>query len=222
MVSLVLASSVAFAQGAAPAGSAPAPAPAGSGEAPAEEAPKKPTTPAAGYAFSDKPAPQRRARTLKKHKAGPIATFPGFEQLPDGGSRVFVTLSSQVPVEERKAQGSVTYVLKGAHVQLHNNTNALVTVHFNTPVSRAKLVPSGNDLLLVIDLRAAAQPTWKMNEAQDKTAMLQVDFPKGDYLTGVDPEQQQRENDEAKRPAKKPAKKGAPPPPPAGGQGPNP
>jgi hypothetical protein len=196
IVSLVLASSVAFAQGTPAPRAAAAPAPQAGASAPASPAqgaasgdadpakpgePKKPTREAGGYSFSDKPAP-RRARGVARRAAGPVATLPGFEQLPDGGSRVFVHVSSQVPVEERKAQGSVTYVLKGAHVQFHNNTNALVTVHFNTPVARARLVPSGGDLLLQIDLRAATLPTWKMNEAQDKSATLVIDFAKGDFL----------------------------------------
>ncbi len=114
--------------------------------------------------------------------AGPIATLPGFETLGDGSTRVFVQLTQNVSVEERKAKGTLTYVLKGTHVTIHNNTNPLVTVHFNTPVSQARLRPAGNDLLLVIDLRAATAPAWKMNAAKDGTAILQVDFPKGSFL----------------------------------------
>jgi hypothetical protein len=166
-----------------------APAGAGSGGAPAtdDKAPEKKVVPAAGYAYSDKP--QKRTttttkRALRKAPAGPTATFPGFEQLPDGGSRLFVHLTQSVPVEERRAQGSITYVLKGAHVRQSNNTNSLVTVHFNTPVSKAKLVPHGNDLLFVVDLRAASAPTWKMQDAPDKSATLNIEFPKGDF--GVD------------------------------------
>lgn len=221
VVSLLLVSSVAFAQaGAASAGAPGAAAPPAA--APAEPAPDpsapaeppKKTTPAAGYAFRDTPAAGtgRRARAVKR-TTGPVAMFPGFEQLPDGGTRVFVVLSQQVHVEERKAQGTLTYVLKGAHVQHRNNTNALVTVHFDTPVSRAKLVPAGADLHLVVELRAAAQPTWKLVDAQDKTSTLQIDFPKGDYLAGGEPK------DEDTRPAKPGAKgastKAAPAAPPA-------
>jgi hypothetical protein len=108
--------------------------------------------------------------------------MPGFEQTSDGGSRLFVQLSQSVKVEERKTAGSVTYILKGASPRVWNNTNALVTVHFNTPVSRARLVPVGGDLHFVVDLRAAVAPTWKVDEAQDKSATLAIDFPKGDYL----------------------------------------
>jgi len=161
-----------------------APAPGPQSDSPPPE--KKAVTPAAGYAYSDKPAAAARTTSAprgSRYKAsGPVVNMPGFEPTTDGGSRLFVQLSQNVQVEERKAQGSITYVLKGASPRVWNNTNALVTVHFNTPVSRARLVPQGADLHFIIELRSAATPTWKMNDSQDKTAMLAVDFPKGDYL----------------------------------------
>lgn len=153
------------------------------GSGPASDVPeKKPSGPTAGYAYSDKPTASSRSPHARYRKSGPVVNMPGFEQTADGGSRLFVQLSQNVPVEERKAQGSITYVLKGASPRVWNNTNALVTVHFNTPVARARLVPHGKDLLFVIDLRAAATPTWKVTESADKTAILSIDFPKGDYL----------------------------------------
>ena len=201
---VLLASGVALAQGAkgqAAAQDAPA-----TSAAPSATTPPRPM---AGYSYSDpKPAkgqqgqqgqaqqgqaqqgqaqqaPRPRvAKATPKVQSGPIATLPGFEVLGDGGSRVFVQLTQNVPVEERKAKGSVTYVLKGAHVAIHNNTNPLVTVHFNTPVSKAQLRPAGGDLLLVIDLRAPSTPAWKINAAKDGTAILQIDFPKGAFGSG--------------------------------------
>jgi hypothetical protein len=111
-----------------------------------------------------------------------VATLPGFEMMPDGGSRLFVELTRTVPVEEKKAAGTITYVLKGAHIDKRNNANALVTVHFNTPVTRARLIPSGRDLHFVIDLRQNAVPTWKLAPAKDGSSILQIDFAKGDFL----------------------------------------
>ena len=161
--------------------------PQGGGETPAappEGEKKRPVTPAAGYAYGDKrggatasAAPRSRYRAR-----GPVVNMPGFEQTADGGSRLFVQLTQNVPVEERKAQGSITYGLKGASPRVRNNTNALVTVHFNTPVSRARLVPHGQDLHFIVELRGAATPTWKVTDAQDKSALLSIEFPKGDYL----------------------------------------
>jgi|GEM_PF-1176635 len=167
--------------------------PSGGGAGPAgttgsDDAKKTPHRDAAGFTFTDKPAAAARrpatARASGRHAAGPHASYPGFEQLPDGGSRLFVHLSQSVPVEERRAQGSVTYVLKGAHVRVHNDTNALVTVHFNTPVATARLVPHGADLHFVVSLRGSSTPTFKVQDAQDKTATLTIDFPQGDFSGG--------------------------------------
>jgi len=218
----------------APAGGTAAPAGAGDSRSAAQKNldapgdPKSEKRDAAGFTFNDKPAVRRGPfRTVK---AGPLATFPGFEQLPDGGSRVFVQISQNVPVEERRAQGSITYVLKGAHVRVHNDTNTLVTVHFNTPVATAKLIPSGNDALLVVNLRATSSPTFKVTDNTDKSSTLTIDFAKGDFgnadtvtQTPDTPSQPTaRKVGRSKRggapPAPPPAPNGAPPPapPPAG------
>jgi hypothetical protein len=103
--------------------------------------------------------------------------------LPDGGSRLFVEITRKVNIEEKRAARVLTFVLKGTRVVYRNNENALVTVHFNTPVSRARLLPSGHDLLFSVDLRADATPAWKMvTDEDDGSATLQVDFPKGSFL----------------------------------------
>ncbi len=165
----------------------PGPAPAPPPAPPAQPAPATPpgsaVAPAGslgGYAWNNaKPAP---ARGWVHRARGPDATLPGFETLADGTTRLFVQLTKMVPVEERKAAGTVTYVLKGAHVGIWNNTNALVTTHFNTPVARARLVPHGADLFFVVELRANVVPAFRMAATKDGTAMLQVEFAKGDFL----------------------------------------
>jgi hypothetical protein len=124
------------------------------------------------------PAPVRRYYA----PAGPTAVLPGFEPLGDGSSRFFVELTKTVPVVEQKGNGTITYVLKGAHVAVYNNYRALVTVHFNTPVWRARLVPRGGDLLFVLEMRAAnVTPTFKVDTAPDGMATLEVDFPAGQF-----------------------------------------
>jgi hypothetical protein len=112
----------------------------------------------------------------------PVATLPGFEMLPDGGSRLFVEVTRKVDVQERRAPRALTFVLKGARVVHRNNENALVTVHFNTPVARARLLPSGHDLIFAVDLRADSTPAWKLVGDADGSATLQVDFAKGAFL----------------------------------------
>jgi hypothetical protein len=141
----------------------------------------------AGYAYSDTPRgkTKKRAANVGK-KPGPLATMPGFESKNDGGTRLFVALTQQVQVEERRAQGTLTYILKGAHIDRRNNMNALETVHFNTPVSRARLVPKGKDLWFIVDLRAAATPAWKMQPGENNTALLVIDFAGGQFLSGAE------------------------------------
>lgn len=180
---------------AAPAATGTAAAPAatttaGGGNDSGDQKPKGPVRAATGYGYGTPPsgtkpaAPVATPRRAVARPGAPIATFPGFEVTGDGGSRVFVQLTQQVPVEERRAAGSITYVLKGARVNVWNNHNALVTVHFNTPVTRARLVSVGADTHLVVELRSAATPTYNVSAVQGGGAVLSVVFPKGDFITG--------------------------------------
>jgi hypothetical protein len=177
-------------------GANPSPNPSATTTASATDAPTASETanarPATGYGYSDK-SPRRapgfavhsgtgHPRRTVPHAAGPIATLPGFEMLPEGGSRLFVEVTQPVRIEEHKSRGKVTYVLKGAHVALRNNENPLVTVHFNTPVTQARLFPVGNDLHFVVDLRADATPTWKGAPGKEGSFVLTIDFPKGTYI----------------------------------------
>ncbi|MGH7280240.1 MAG: hypothetical protein ACRELY_01850 [Polyangiaceae bacterium] len=155
----------------------------------ASAAPTSTSAPTMGYAYGDGShhakdgsAPRAHARARLRHVAGPIATLPGFLLLPEGGSRLFVELTQNVRVEEKPMAGGITYVLKGAHVVKRNNENALVTVHFNTPVTRARLIPRGGDLHFVVELRQNVKPTWKLVPAKDGAAVLQIDFPGGNFL----------------------------------------
>lgn len=132
-----------------------------------------------GYTYSDK-RPARGPVYHAVHK-GPHAAFPSFAMVDTQRSRLTVQLSSVVPVEEKKAAGTVTYIIKGAHVARYNDTHALVAVHFNTPMTMARLRNTGKDVELRVDLRAAVTPTFAV--AQTKTgATLTIDFPGGEYL----------------------------------------
>jgi hypothetical protein len=136
---------------------------------------------------------------------------PGFETLADGSSRLFVELTKPVAYETKTAKGSVTYVLKGARVRRRNNTNALVTVHFNTPVTSARLVPHGRDLWFVVELRAPVQPTVTMDAGKDGAAVMHIELPKGQYL----PEAASNPAPPATAVPPPDAAKSVPPPPPA-------
>jgi hypothetical protein len=150
-----------------------APAATASAAAAHAAAPAKPKGKAKGKA--------RRHSAAAVNTTGPVATFPGFRILENGMSRVYVDLTGSVPVEEHAAQGSLTYVLKGARVLSRNNRNPLITTHFSSPVARARLVPAGGDLELVIDLRGATTPAHRIVADAGGKARLEVDFPAGNF-----------------------------------------
>ncbi|WP_437692369.1 hypothetical protein [Sorangium sp. So ce176] len=172
-----LAPSLALAQSAPAAPkAAPAPAKAAAAGNPAADAPR------AGAAGAPQATRQRAARARKpKQKAAvldgrPVATFPGFRMLPTGGSRVFVQIhGGKVDVAESKAAGRLVYRMKGAGA-IQTNRFPLVTAFFATPVSQVQLVDQGNDLDMVIDLRAQTDATYRVIET-DQGVVLQVDFP---------------------------------------------
>jgi len=185
---LGLAPAVALAQGAGP---QPTPAPAdtsGQSAAPTSSGSARPVVPATGYGWSTTPVKHGgrvRIRAIRAKAGAPAGTvIPGFETLADGTTRVFVQLPHQVTYAAKPSKGSLVYVLKGIHADRRNNLNALVTVHFNTPVTSARLVPHGGDLWLVMELRASVQPSVAMDGTKDGGAMLRVEFPRGDYLGG--------------------------------------
>jgi hypothetical protein len=138
---------------------------------------------APGLAFAQAPAPAapRVARHASTDPRAGVSMW-GFEPLADGSTRLFVELTKPVTYESKAARGSITYVLKGARVMRRNNTNPIVTVHFNTPVTSARLVPHGHDLWFVIDLRADVQPAVSMDAGKDGGAVMKIELPKGAYL----------------------------------------
>jgi hypothetical protein len=140
---------------------------------------------AAPVASAPQKTPTKRAVKATgrvKHVGSAGSVVPGFETLADGSTRLFVELSQPVKYEAKPAGTVFTCVLKGAHVDRRNNYNPLVTVHFNTPVTSARLVPHGGDLWLVAALRAKVAPTVTMDPTKEGGAMLRVEFPKGDYV----------------------------------------
>jgi hypothetical protein len=186
----------ALARAEAPASSEAAPAAAGDEKKAEEKKPEKKGE-VGGYAYDEKRSPRREAphrvwhRATLSKMAGPTATYPGIEVLSDGGSRWSVRLNQSAIVEERRAAGAITYVLKGTHLRVHNDGNALVSLHLNTPVARARLAQVGADVHFVLELRphdAATTASFKVEENPDKSALLRIDFPKGDYVHDLPPE----------------------------------
>jgi hypothetical protein len=144
---------------------------------------KKPERASAGYTYSDTPrAASKGGGRVRKSatKNSVIASYPTLTQ-EQGHSRLSVRLSKNVTVETHKAEGAITYVIKGARIAHWNDTHPLVTVHFNTPVSVAALHPHKGDVEFRVELRSAVEPTQTIEQSGD-AAVLHIDFPAGEFL----------------------------------------
>ena len=135
---------------------------------------------AAAAASAPSSAPARSSP--KAGRGGTAAGPPEFETMADGSTRLSIALSQSIPYDAKSSPGRLVYVLKAARAAHRNDYNPLVTVDFNTPVARARLTPHGRDLWFVVDLRASVKPDVTTEPAKDGGVVLQIAFPKGDYL----------------------------------------
>jgi hypothetical protein len=121
------------------------------------------------------------------HEAGgPAITFTGFHVFDDGRSRIFVKLTSEVPVEARYSGRRVEYIFRGAKIPVRNNKNPLITEHFPASIVSARYAADKKgkgrdkqaDARLEIVLREESKPTHKVERQGDGTAIFTVDLPK--------------------------------------------
>jgi hypothetical protein len=104
----------------------------------------------------------------------PIATYPGFRMLPGGRSEVWLRVSQPVAVTCKRADSKLTCFMPGVQVGVRNNTNPLVTSHFNSPISRAQLRPVRGGAKLVVELRESVEPLHTTAPEPGGTMLLHV------------------------------------------------
>lgn len=133
-------------------------------------------------------------------EGGVAVTFTGFDEQPDGTSRLYVKLSRAVDVEPVSSGTHLEYFLVGATIPIRNNKNPLITRHFGVQVMSARLVSEGPakekaktrkrtkakappqpdtgrlGVRLVIETREPVKPRSRMVKNQDGTAIFIVDF----------------------------------------------
>jgi hypothetical protein len=118
----------------------------------------------------------------------PQVTWPGFEMLATGGSRVFLQLTGRVETELRTGPDRVVLVLKNARIAGRNNKRPLETSFFSTPVNRAWLQQRGVDAELTIELRVSSQPSISAAQAATGYYFVLLEFPAGAYRPPDQPE----------------------------------
>jgi hypothetical protein len=139
-------------------------------------------------------------------------TFTGFDEHPDGSSRLFVKLSHPVSVEPTFSGTHLEYALIGTRIPIKNNENPLITTHFGTQVVSARLVledhananaksskgkkrgkikaaPLVADAArLVIETREVVKPPYKMLRNADGSAVLVIDFARPSKTPAPEPD----------------------------------
>jgi hypothetical protein len=171
---LLLFAAEARAEGAAPAPAAKAAAGVAAGKRPAA-APSAAARPKVAGKSAKRGAQQTKRIQAALASNTPIATLPAFRLLDDGSTRITVEVSRKVAVTEHKAQGRVVYSLAGVAVPGNNTRLPLPTGFFRTPVGRVEMVEQGGGSDLVIELREAVAPTYRVLDTP-RGIVIQVDF----------------------------------------------
>lgn len=147
----------------------------------AQEAPDANTAPG-GYAGVCPGTANPPAVAVPAGQAPARITWPGFQMLPDQGSRIFLqaTIAFQYSTESR----GKTFVVSLGDVRPagENNARPLETRFFNTPVLRAEIKRVKKETLLVLELRSDVAPRVHTATGPNGYFFLYLDFPPGQYV----------------------------------------
>jgi hypothetical protein len=124
-------------------------------------------------------SPATRARA---GSTPPAITWPGFQMQPDGSSRVFVQITTQVDVSAALVDGKVIVDFGNVSIAGSNNRRPLVTKFFNTPVTSVEVKRANKRTTLVLTMRAPIEPRVSQEQAKSGFHFVYVDFPPGSYL----------------------------------------
>lgn len=113
-----------------------------------------------------------------------LVTWPGFQMLPDGGSRVFVQTSVEVTPELKRDGQSDNWQVLLAHVALPpgNARRPLDTHFFNTPVTSIRTLARGQGVVVLLTMRAKLKPIVRTERAQSGYFFTYLEFPAGNFL----------------------------------------
>lgn len=122
------------------------------------------------------------------HKGPLTITWPGFQMLPDGSSRVFIQSTAPLaPKVLPAADGKFELQLPGARVTAHTNRLPLDTRFFNTPVSRVSLSVARSGATLQLEMRAPVTPQISTTQGNEGYYFTFVELPKGEYIKDAAP-----------------------------------
>lgn len=113
-----------------------------------------------------------------------LVTWPGFQMMPNGGSRVFVQTSVEVTPELKRDGQSDNWQIVLAHVALPpgNARRPLDTHFFNTPVTSIRTLARGQGVVVLLGMRAKLKPVVRTERAQSGYFFTYLEFPAGSFL----------------------------------------
>lgn len=113
-------------------------------------------------------APARRA----------MISFSGYQRLPEGRGRLFIHLSARPELMVMETGGTEQrYRLVDTDIGVRNNRHPLELREFDDLLVRSQLTPSGDDVILALRLRRAAELQYEFVELDDGRVSLQIDLP---------------------------------------------
>ena len=110
-----------------------------------------------------------------------LVTWPGFQMLPSGGSRVFIQLTVEVKPELKHSGANWQLVLPGVSLPAGNARLALDTSFFNTPVKSVRSRKHKSDVIVQLDMRAKVAPSLRTEKASTGYFFVYVEFPIANY-----------------------------------------
>lgn len=112
---------------------------------------------------------------------GALVTWPGFQMLPDGGSRVFVQTSIAVTPELKGDGRELDVLLRSVSLPRGNARRPLDTSFFNTPVKTVRAKPRKGGVVVEIELKTKVSPSVRTEKAPTGYYFVYLDFPAGNY-----------------------------------------
>jgi hypothetical protein len=111
-----------------------------------------------------------------------VVTWPGFQMMPDGGSRVFVQTSAAVKADLKRDGAAWVLTFRGAKLPPGNARLPLDTHFFNTPVVNVRVKAVGKGVAVIIRTRGKKiEPKVRTEQAENGYFFTYVEFPPGQY-----------------------------------------
>lgn len=116
--------------------------------------------------------------------AGALVTWPGFQMLPNGGSRVFIQTSIEVKPDLRREGNTLFLTLNAFALPKGNARLPLDTSFFNTPVRTVRAKAKKDAVVVEVDLRnGSPSPSLRSERASTGYFFVYLDFPAGNYAS---------------------------------------